>query len=226
MCWSAFAWAFSEVPTAEKTLLVTEFHQRFSPKYYALALHEVEKYQPEYVESIKTAESVHSYLISSVTRATGFLHTTYKALRRFYISKGKERYFDYKEFFALFKKHPRFNFVMNDREFVFTYTSFWPWSDLKSKHVILADTSPQLRGAGEVYLHEHDGVSELVLENNSGSYCPSPQHLLGMVRALRAELAMGNDAQYAIKMHPLHFADPEEKQKFLREFAQEIAHAR
>ncbi len=217
-------WFFSLWAHAAQ-LSVTEYRHRFSPKYFGLELHRVEEFLPHYIESLTAQGSFQEYFIDSATRHSGVIHWAMKKLRKVYLNKGKERSMGRAEFFVLFKKHKRFTFVINDRELLFTHTSSWPWTALQSKHIILANTSAKIRAAGELFFHQRGEVSELVVENNSGSYRPQVMNMQAVAQLLRHELGLDgqeSDPHYAVKLHAVHYANADEKLRFEQEYAGEL----
>lgn len=202
----------------EKPIVVTEYHYGLAPKYFGIVVHDVEHYFPSYIETSTTYDSPRSFWVYQATRGQGLIHRAAAFMRQRFIQKGKERQVNQKEFFELFARHPRFNFVLTDHELLFTYTNKRPWTAFKSKHIILANTQTRVRCAGEMFLREENKVKVLVLSNSSGSYRPRPHLLPALLRLLQEQLNLAEDNNFAIKMHPLYFASDEEQQQFQRDY--------
>jgi hypothetical protein len=213
--------AWSWVGTA-KELVLTEYHQGMSPKYFSMLISDASRYFPTQIESFDRYASIREYFVYNATRTKGLTHKALELVHRNYFTEGREKTYTPQQFLALFKKHPRFTFVVSDHEFIFTYTGRTPWTALKSKHMLLAHTAAKIRCAGEIYYHKADTQEFLVVENASGSYRPGPELMAAMLEFLRAQLQVSADDGFAIKMHPLYFANEAEKQKFTVAYAQDM----
>jgi hypothetical protein len=95
----------------------------------------------------------------------------------------KENLHGAEDFIKIFQQGAKqgwiYTYVLHGDKFKCSETGITLTKDLTSKHAVHANASPSVRCAGEFHFQPDDGVYsyKLILDNNSGTYAPTMQHL-------------------------------------------------
>jgi len=180
-------------------------------KYYQLDLDQVSLFLPWKIPVQDT------YLLGLATKRPGIIPPIISSLNFAFVSHPTQKHrVTIDDFFRVFHSGKKFNFIINESQLIFTSTG-WAWRDIKSKHVFLANGSPYVRYAGEMWVSMKHPYT-LIINNNSGSYQPSPELLPSVRNLLGHFLSLNYYKNFQIKLAPEHFPGKEEKERWFQNY--------
>ncbi|CEG42992.1 C2 domain [Plasmopara halstedii] len=155
---------------------------------YIVQLHNVPLYLPDDNEWNKNYTKIQRVFASDHPEAPilrGLVKTQHAVVYKHEKKSTKYGYLTSPDdFFHLIRNGMRrgkpvlFTYAITPKGWLFSETGAGFFKDMLSKHMMHSNTAESVKYAGEFRIEEEDdGTSKLVIDNNSGTYAPSPKRL-------------------------------------------------